>query len=262
MGQELSLRPPLRLPLRPPVVPPPPVGPKGFSPRLWAKPPPHPVPARVPSPGRAAPPFLINASGDAPPAVTRQLWGLWLNPRAPALTHTGSVAERGLSAPTAGKKRSPRQECRALPCSAVSYKPRRRGARAELPRGGGGDPLEPSWSQGGPSSLVWGGVGLCIRAIATSVWTPSAGKVRRRKKHPGQDVSTTLTRHQRIPFGAHATRDTRILSSLLGAGSKHPAMGQEHLWSPFPAPPLWRRTQLQEKAGPEQRELFHFSPTR
>lgn len=166
-------------------------GAKGLLPKVVGKAPPPPVPARVPSPGRAAPPFLINASGDAPPAVTRQLWGLWLNPRAPALTHTGSVAERGLSAPTAGKKRSPRQECRALPCSAVSYKPRRRGARAELPRGGGGIPWSPPGAKGVPPAWFGGG-----SACAYGRSPRAYGPLRQAKFEGGRNTQgKTLAQH-------------------------------------------------------------------
>ena len=128
-----------------------------------------------------------------------------MNPRAPALTHTGSAAERGLSAPTAGKKRSPGHESRALPRSAVSYKPRRRGAGP---------------SRGSPGAVGilparFGGISLSTRVIPTSVRSPSAGEVKRSEQHPGQGISTTLTRHQRIPLGSTRSWGRRAVTAVL-----------------------------------------------
>lgn len=86
------------------------VGPKGSSRRgtkdVGRAPTAGAVPSPVPVPRPGSPPISYKRLWWCSP-VTQQLWGLWLNPRAPALTHTGSAAQRGLSAPTAGKKRSP-----------------------------------------------------------------------------------------------------------------------------------------------------------
>lgn len=106
-----------------------------------------------------------------------------------------------------------------------------------------------------PARFGGGGNQLVPTRFSTSVRSPLVGRVGRSRKHPGQDMSTTLTRHQRISFTSGLSQGRCHPCSELALNTQH--WGQEHPRCP-PSPPCAPGPSCRRKRDSSSENCFIF----